>query len=165
MRLVVASFCLALCGASGILFAQDAAAAAKSPYTSVIATVGKIDAAGKVLTVKPDKGDETTVKFDDRTSFMLIAAGETDMKKATDAKAADVASGDRVIARIFTADPTGKAARTIYITKQADLAKRALDTQAEWKNATKGVATAIDPAAKTITILKRRTRSGGARTT
>jgi len=100
--------------------------------------------------VKPDKGDETTVKFDDRTSFMTIAAGETDMKKATEAKATDVAAGDRVIARVLTADPTGKPARTIYITKQADLAKRNQDTQAQWKNATRGLATAIDAGAKAV---------------
>ena len=105
-----------------------------------------------MLTVKPDKGDETTVKFDERTSFMTIAAGETDMKKAAEAKATDVAAGDRVIARVQTADPTGKPARTIYITKQADLARRNQDTQAQWKNATKGLATAVDPNAKTVTI-------------
>ena len=156
MRTVVASICLVVFGATGSLFAQDAAAAAKaSPYASVIGAVNKVDATGKVVTVKPDKGDDTTVKFDDRTSFLRIAAGETDMKKATDAKAADLEAGDRVIARVQTADPTGKPARTIYITKAADLSKRVLDTAAQWKNATRGLATAIDPAAKTITIATR----------
>ena len=151
MRTVVASVCLVVFGATGSLFAQDAAPAAKaSPYISVVGTVSKADAATKVLSVKPDKGDDTTVKFDDRTSFLRIAAGETDMKKATDAKATDLEAGDRVIARVQTADPTGKPARTIYITKQADLAKRVQDTQAQWKNATRGLATAID--AKSITI-------------
>jgi len=153
MRTVVASVCLVVFGATGSLFAQDAAAAGKaSPYASVIGAVNKVDATGKVVTVKPDKGDDTTVKFDDRTSFLRIAAGETDMKKATDAKAADLEVGDRVIARVQTTDPTGKPARTIYITKAADLSKRVLDTAAQWKNATRGLATAIDPAAKTITI-------------
>ena len=156
MRTVVASVCLVVFGATGSLFAQDAAAAAKaSPYASVIGAVNKVDATGKVVTVKPDKGDDTTVKFDDRTSFLRIAAGETDMKKATDAKAADLEAGDRVIARVQTADPTGKPARTIYITKAADLSKRVLDTAAQWKNATRGLATVIDPAAKTITISTR----------
>lgn len=153
MRTVVASVYLVVFGATGSLFAQDAAAAGKaSPYASVIGAVNKVDATGKVVTVKPDKGDDTTVKFDDRTSFLRIAAGETDMKKATDAKAADLEVGDRVIARVQTTDPTGKPARTIYITKAADLSKRVLDTAAQWKNATRGLATAIDPAAKTITI-------------
>ncbi len=153
MRTVVASVCLVVFGATGSLFAQDAAAAAKaSPYTSVIGTVSKADATGKVLTVKPDKGDDTTVKFDDRTSFLRIAAGETDMKKAADAKAVDLEVGDRVIARVQTTDPTGKPARTIYITKAADVTKRVQDTQAQWKNATRGLAAAIDPGAKTITI-------------
>jgi hypothetical protein len=153
MRTVIAPACLVVFAATASLFAQDAAPAAKaSPYISVIGSVSKADAAGKVLTVKSDKGDETTVKFSDQTSFLRMAAGETDMKKATEAKATDVEAGDRVIARVLTADPTGKPARTVYITKQADLAKRTQDTLAQWKNATKGIATAIDSGAKTITI-------------
>ncbi|MCU1330287.1 MAG: hypothetical protein JWN34_5657 [Bryobacterales bacterium] len=135
------------------LFAQDAAPASKaSPYISVIGSITKADAAGKVLSVKSDKGDETTVKFNELTSFLRMAAGETDMKKATEAKASDAEVGDRVIARVLTTDPTGKPARTIYITKQADLAKRTQDTMAQWKNATKGLATNVDAGAKAITI-------------
>src|SRR4051794_12579494 len=67
MRTVVASVCLVVFGATGSLFAQDAAAAGKaaSPYVSVIGTVTKAEAAGKILTVKADKGDESTVKFDE----------------------------------------------------------------------------------------------------
>jgi hypothetical protein len=151
MRRVALLVFVSLAGAIAPLSAQDAPAAAKaSPYVSVIGTVNKVDADGKVLTVKPDKGDETTVKFDERTSFMTIPAGETDLKKATPSDAKALSAGDRVVARVLTADPTGKAARTIYITKQADLAQRQQDTQEKWKNATSGLVTSIDPGAKQI---------------
>jgi hypothetical protein len=151
MRRVVFLVFVSLAAAMAPLSAQDAAAVAKaSPYSSVIGTVEKVDAAGKVFTVKPDKGDNSTVKFDERTSFMSISAGETDLKKATAADVKDLAAGDRVVARVLTADPTGKAARTIYITKLADLAQRKERNQEEWKTATSGLATAIDPAAKNI---------------
>jgi hypothetical protein len=151
MRRVALLVFVSLAGAIAPLSAQDAAAAAKaSPYVSVIGTIDKVDAAGKVFTVKPDKGDNTTVKFDERTSFMTIPAGETDLKKATPSDANALSGGDRVVARVFTADPTGKAARTIYITKQADLAQRQQETQEKWKNATSGLVTSIDPGAKQI---------------
>jgi len=131
-------------------FAQDAAPKA-SPYVSVLGTVEKVDAAGKAITVKPDKTDATTVKFSDLTTFQKMPAGETDTKKATPATPADVAVGDRVIARVLTADPTGKPASRILIEKQAELAQRRDKTQEEWKTATSGTVTAVDPGVIKIT--------------
>jgi len=138
MRSVVHSVCFALVVA-GLLSAQ-------SPYVSVIGTVEKIDTAGNVLTVKPDKGDSTSpVKFDERTTIAVIPAGETDVKKATPGAPKDISVGDKVVARVLTADPTGKPARTIYVTKSADLAKLRERTQEEWKSAVNGLVTAIEP--------------------
>ncbi|MDP9171230.1 MAG: hypothetical protein M3N54_11485, partial [Acidobacteriota bacterium] len=138
---------------SAIAPAQDAAQPAKSPYESVIGTVGQSDTAAKVFTVKPDKGDDTTVKYDDKTSFLRIPAGETDMKKALPAAASDVAIGDRIVARVFTADPTGKPARTLYVTKKADLAQRQQSTEEEWKNATSGLVSSVDTGAHQIRFM------------
>jgi hypothetical protein len=157
MRRVVFSTFVTLLGATHApLSAQDAAAVAKaSPYISVAGTVTKSDVAGKVVSVRPDKGTEadpkeTTVKFDERTSFMRIPAGETDVKKATPSEAKEIETGDKIIARVLTADPTGKAARTIIFTKQSDIALRQQKTQEEWKNATNGTVTTIDAAGKQI---------------
>jgi hypothetical protein len=122
-----------------------------SPYVSVLGTVEKVDTAGKVITVKPPKADATTVKFDERTTFQKMPAGETDTKKATPAEPTDIAVGDRVIARVLTADPTGKPARTVIVEKQAELAARQEKTQEEWKTATSGLVKAIDAGAITIT--------------
>jgi hypothetical protein len=127
------------------MLAALAASAQTSPYVSVLGIVQKVDEAGKVLTVKPLKSDATTVKFDERTTFLKMPAGETDVKKATPGAATDVAVGDSVIARVLTADPTGKPARTVYVEKQKDLAERREKTQEEWKTATSGLVTAIDP--------------------
>jgi hypothetical protein len=124
-----------------------------SPYVSVLGVVEKVDDAGKVISVKPAKGDPTTVKFDERTTFLKMPAGETDTKKAAPATASDVTAGDSVIARVLTADPTGKPARTVYIEKQADLAQRREKTQEEWKTATSGLISSID--GNTIKIMGR----------
>ena len=150
MRTVVLSAFLALLGAAAP--SLDAQAPA-SPYVSVLGIVDKVDTAGKVLTVKPENGAPTTIKFDEKTSFLLLPAGEKDMKKATPSGAADVAAGDHVLARVLTADPTGKPARTIVIEKQSDLAKLNERQEEEWKTATSGLITSIDPAAKQIKIM------------
>ncbi len=158
IRIAVIPFALGLLHAPGALFAQDAAGqAAKSPYVSVLGTIGKADAAAKVLTVKTDKGDETTIKFDDKTVFMKVAAGETDMKKAEPAAAADAVSGDKVVARVLTADPTGKPARTVYVMKQEDLAAHQQKSRDEWKAAQSGIVASVDSAAKQIKITVRAT--------
>ncbi|HWE51259.1 MAG TPA: hypothetical protein VG273_15815 [Bryobacteraceae bacterium] len=141
---------LALCAVSLALpvFAQT-----PSKYVSVIGTVTAADAAGHVFTVKTDKSGDTTVKFDDKTSFLRIPVGETDIKKATPAKSTDVGPGDRILARVHTEDPTGVPALTFYITKQAEIAQRNSKTLEEWK--TQGVAgsvKSVDPAAKSIVI-------------
>ncbi len=153
MRIVEIPVALGLLCAPAALFAQDAAApAAKSPYVSVLGTIGKADAAAKVLTVKTDKGEETTIKFDDKTVFMKVAAGETDMKKAEPAGAADAVAGDKVVARVLTADPTGKPARTVYVMKQEDLAAHQQKSRDEWKSAQTGIVASIDGKEIKITV-------------
>ena len=138
MRTAVLPVCFALLLGSHL--------SAQSPYVSVIGTVDKIDTAGKVVTVKADKGGaDTTVKFDERTTFSIIPAGETDVKKATPGAVTDVTAGDKIVARVLTADSTGKPARTIYVTKQADLAKLRERTQEEWKSAVTGLVTSMEP--------------------
>ena len=106
---------------------------ASSPYVSVVGTCEKVDAAGKVVSVKTDKGGETTVKFDDKTSFRRVPPGETDTRKATPAEIGDLAAGDRILARVHTENPTGVAALTFYIMKQAEIAQRNQKTLEEWQ--------------------------------
>jgi hypothetical protein len=146
MRLVTVIALIAL-----PVFAQTPAPA---PYVSVIGTVQSV--ADHVLTVKTDKTGDTTVKFDDKTSFRKIMPGETDMKKATPATATDVAAGDRIIARVRTENPTGLPATTLYIAKASALADRQKKTLSDWQ--TQGVAgtvKSIDPAAKQIVMTSR----------
>ncbi len=134
--------------------AQDAGQAAKVKYVSLIGTVEKVDAAGKVLAVKPDKTDETAVKFDDKTQFLRIPAGETDTKKATRAAAGDVSVGDRVIARLREGED-GKPAVFLYFSKQAELAQRKEKTAEEWKSGVSGLADSVDQAGKKVVITVR----------
>lgn len=135
---------------------QEPAQPARPRYVSLIGTVEKIDTGAKTLALKTDKGEEPVVKFDDRTQFVKMPAGETDTKKGTRAAAADVAAGDRVIARMRPEDLTGQPAVFLYFTKQSDLAQRQKKTEEEWQTQSVfGTVKSVDTAAKRVVIAVR----------
>jgi hypothetical protein len=149
MRTVTIGAFLALVSIALPASAQTPPAA--SPYVSVLGTVEKIE--GQTFTVKPDKSDSTTIKFDDRTKFLRIPPGETDVKKAVAAAPGDVGSGDRILARVRSTDPTGIPALTVYIMKQAEIAQRQRKTAEEWQTqSVTGAIKAIDSDGKKIVI-------------
>jgi Cu/Ag efflux protein CusF len=153
MQLRASSALLAVLTAAIPALAQVPAAAPK--YVSVIGTIEKVDAGAKTLAMKTDKGEESSLKFDDRTQFLMLPAGETDSKKATRAKMGDIGAGDRVIARLKQEDQTGPAV-FLYFSKQADLAQRAKKTADEWQTqAIDGTVKSIDPATKQIVMAVR----------
>jgi hypothetical protein len=155
MRTVAAGAMLALLTAAVPAFAQDAAKAAPK-YVSVVGTVEKVDTSAKSLGIKPDKSDATTIKFDDKTQFLRLPAGELDTKKATRATAADVGPGDRAIARLRAEEPSGTPAVFLYFSKQSDLAQRQQKTREEWQTqSVAGTVKTLDAAAKQITIAVR----------
>ncbi len=132
-----------------------AQAPARPHYVSVIGTVEKIDSGAKTLSLKTDKGETPVIKFDDRTQFILLPAGETDAKKGKRAAAGDVSTGDRVIARMLPDDQT-KPAVFLYFSKQGDLAQLHKKTEEEWANQSVfGTVKSVDPAAKRIVIAAR----------
>ena len=133
-----------------------AQAPAAPRYVSVIGTIQRVDAAAKTLALKTDKGEEPVIKFDDRTQFVRMPAGETDTKKGTRAAASDIGAGDRVIARMRPEDQTGLPAVFLYFTKQTDLAQRQKKTEEEWQTqSVYGTVKSVDPAAKRVLIAVR----------
>ena len=138
------------------VMAQEAAAqAAKAKYVSVIGTVQNVDAGGKSLAFKTDKGETPTIKFDEKTQFLRLPAGETDTKKATRATSGDVSTGDRAIARL-KADETGAPAVFLYFTKQTDLAQRQKKTDEDWATqSVNGTVKSVDVPGKKVVISAR----------
>jgi hypothetical protein len=142
------------------LFTVVVPAFAQAPapkYVSVIGTLEKVDTAAKSIAIKTDKGDEATVKFDDRTQFLKLPAGEKDTKKATRAGAVDVTAGDRVIARLRAEDDkAGLPAVFFYFTTNADLSELRKKTADEWeKQSVSGTVKSVDAAAKHVVISAR----------
>jgi hypothetical protein len=155
MRVVASGLLIAMAAIVVPAMAQDAGQPAKVRYVSLIGTVEKVDAAGKVLEIKPDKADQTPVKFDDKTQFLKIPAGETDTKKAIRSTAGELSVGDRVIARLRAGEETQPAV-FMYFSKKTELAERKEKTSEEWKkDGVAGVADSVDPAAKQIVMTVR----------
>jgi Cu/Ag efflux protein CusF len=131
---------------------------AKSAYISVIGAVQSVDPAAHSITVKTDKGDQA-VKYDDRTQFLQLPPGETDVRKATAIKPADVSQGDHLLARVRASDPNLPALRC-FVNKKEAIAQRNERTLEEWQTQSiSGLVESVDPAAKTITL---RVRGAGA---
>lgn len=150
MRIVLLGLMLALAAAS--VQAQEAR---RPTYVSVIGTIEKADSGAKTLALKTDKGETPVIKYDDRTQFIMLPAGETDAKKGTRAAAGDVAAGDRVIARMLPEDQT-KPAVFVYFSKQSQLAALHKRTEEEWATqSVYGTVKGVDPASKKIVITAR----------
>jgi hypothetical protein len=156
MRIVLSGALFALLTVVIPARAQAPAQPAAARYVSVIGTIEKVDSAAKTFTLKTDKGEEPTLKFDEKTQFLNLPAGEKDTKKATRAAAADVSAGDRVIARMRAEDPTGLPAVFFYFEKKTDLAQRQKKTDEEWQTqSVYGTVKSVDTAAKSVVIAVR----------
>src|SRR5215213_6173436 len=122
-----------------------------------IGEVKAIDAAAKQLTIKTDAGSMVTVSLGDKTTYKKLAPGETSLTSATDVTLADLAEGDRVMARgNVSADQKSVPAAMIVVMTKGDLAKKQDAERAEWRRrGILGVITALKPETKEITISNR----------
>ncbi len=122
-----------------------------------IGEVKTIDASAKQLTIKTDAGSTVTVSLSNKTTYKKLAPGETSLTNASDVTFADLAEGDRIMARgtVATDFKSVPAAMVIVMTK-GDLAKKADAERAEWRRrGILGVITALKPDTKEITISNR----------
>ena len=133
---------------AGTALPQDAAA-------KTVRLLGEVIVAGQSsLTIKPDAGAPSTVLIDEKTSYLRIPPGETDLKKAVKIELKDVSVGDRVLARSRVGeDQKPGPATSIIVMSKGDLAKKQETEKQEWqKRGLAGTITAIDPAAKEVTL-------------
>ncbi len=125
--------------------------------TSVIGEVKAIDAATRQMTVKTDDGSIVTAVVSDTTAYMRVAPGEKDLTNAAKITFADVAEGDRVMARGKVSDDRKTVpARVLIVMTKADIAKKQEAERAEWRRrGILGVISAINPTSKEVTITTR----------
>lgn len=134
---------------------QAQAQTAQAPAAQRIAgIVTAVNPQANQLSVKNNKGDTLTVSTTDRTQILHAQPGENDPKKWAKMALAEISPDDEAVV-IFrgSADQKPIAASSIVIRTKADLAQLAQKQMDDWKKrGTIGIVTAIDAAAKTITI-------------
>ena len=117
-------------------------------------TVTAVKADANQLSLKGDKGEDVSVTTTGRTLILRIPPGETDPKKGTRIALSALSPGDRaVIIGATPSDPKAWTATAVLIMSKSDVASLQQKEQEDWKKrGTTGTVTAIDPAAKTVTI-------------
>jgi hypothetical protein len=132
------------------------AAAQAPPAGSKVVTgeITSIDTAAKQFKVKGDDNVNYTVALQDNTIFLRMPLGETDQKMATKIALADVTVGDRLLTRGSIAEETKTVTvKTVITMTKGDVVKKQQQDSAEWqKRGIAGTVTAVNPAAKEITI-------------
>jgi hypothetical protein len=122
-----------------------------------IGEVKTIDAAAKQITIKTDAGSTVTVAVSDKTTYKKLAPGEQSLTNATDVTFADVAEGDRIMARgTVSEDRQSVPALQVIVMSKGDLTKKHEAERLEWRRrGILGVITALKPETKEITISNR----------
>ncbi len=125
---------------------------ATSPATRLIGTVKAISSSG--LTVTKDDGSVVTLTLAEAVRVQQLPPGSTDIKAALPATTGDIAEGDRVLVAAHPGDAGVLSATRVVLMKSGDIAQTNATRQADWqKRGSGGLITAIDPAARSITII------------
>jgi len=135
--------------------ASYAAQAEQSESGAIARRVGKIKTINATtITLTPDSGADIDVVVGTTTRAERIAPGETNPKNATPMQLQDLQVGDLIRVRGRTSDD-GKSiiASSIIALKASDVELRHQQDLQDWqKRGVDGLASAVDPAAGTITI-------------
>jgi Domain of unknown function (DUF5666) len=132
--------------------AARAAAGQAAAVAKAVGTVKSISGQ-KILLAAEGSGDINVVVMDG-ARLLRIEPGQTDLKNAAPLELQDLQPGDRILVRGQAAD-NGKSilALSVIAMKKTDIAEKQKKEQEQWtRHGTGGLVTAVDPAAKTITI-------------
>ena len=123
----------------------------------MIGEITKVDAGAKQFAIKPASGAVVTAAVDEKTLYLRVSPGETDIKKAARITLDNVAVGDRAVLRgHFSEDQKSIAAVAVIIMTKAELAQKQEHDRDEWKRrSVAGPVTAVNPDTKEITVTTR----------
>jgi len=127
---------------------------AAAPRSQVVGVVTSVAAPTRQITLKTDKGETITATAGETTLIVHMAPDVTDPSKAPRITLAEINEGDRVVALYRgAADQKSIQATSLVVRTKADLAEIAKRELDDWrKRGTVGTVTAVDAAAKTITL-------------
>jgi hypothetical protein len=138
----------------GVLAQTPSAQSAAAPHSQVAGTVTAVDERANQVSLKSDKGDAIAVTTTEKTLILHLPPGENDVTKGNKVALSSLAAGDRVVAFYRgPADQKAIQATSLVVRTKADLASIAEKEREDWqKRGTGGTVTAIDAAARTLTI-------------
>jgi hypothetical protein len=120
----------------------------------LLGEVTSIDAPARRITLKTDAGEVATVTTDEKTSFLKAQPGSHDLAGARPVTLAEIAVGDRLLARGTLAKDKGTlTARQVVVMSRGDVAQKQERERAEWRRrGIAGVIKALDPTTGQITV-------------
>jgi hypothetical protein len=117
--------------------------------------VTSIDLTTKRISVRTETSQQITVNVDDKTLIRRVPPGETNVEKAAVVNFADIAVGDRVLAR-GKLDGETLQTRILLIVSSSELARSAEQSRAEWqRRGISGTIVTLDPVTKEIMLRSR----------
>jgi hypothetical protein len=125
-----------------------------APRSQVVGSVTAVTAQARQVSLKTDKGETIAVTTSDTTLILHMPPGVTDTAKAPKMALSEIQEGDRVVAFYRgAADQKAIQATSLVVRTKADLAEIARRELDDWrKRGTVGTVTAVDVAAKSITL-------------
>jgi len=129
-------------------------AAPATQRTQVAGVVSSVNAQANEVSLQSDKGGTLTVTTNEHTQILHVQPGENDPKKWPKMAVSEINAGDQVLVYFRgAADQKPLVATSLVVRTKGDLAQLAQKELDDWKKrGTTGTVTAIDAAAKTITI-------------
>ena len=142
------NFWPAACYLFGVVLCAQAQTA---PSSKIIGELTNIS--GNQLTLKTDKGD-VALTLGERTRYLRVQPGETDLKNASKIALTDLGTGDRILALgKLSEDGKTLTATSVIVMTKADIAKKQEHDQAEWKTRSiTGVIASINPGSGALTV-------------
>lgn len=126
---------------------------AQTPLHRAVGEVVTVDAATGQIGLKTDAGETVRVRTDQKTSFVRARPGARDLAGATPVAMAEIAVGDRILARGALGDDRSVSARQVVVMARGDIAQKHEQDEAEWRRrGVSGVITAVDPARQEIAV-------------
>ncbi len=134
--------------------AAPGAAPERMKAEDVVGEAVSVDADARTVTLELDGSARVVVRATDGAVLLRAKPGATTLADAAPVAFAEVAAGDRVLARgAYADDRASFAARRLVVMTHADVAQKHEAEQAEWKRrGITGVVTAVDAARGEITL-------------
>lgn len=136
--------------------AGQVASALRAPANAIGELVG-LDAERGLMSIKTDSGSISLVRLKARTTYLLVAPGETNLERAVKITLVEISLGDRIFARgLLSEDQKSIDARSVVVMARTQIARKQEAERAEWQQrGIGGRITALSVTSNEISLVER----------